>query len=116
MIWIWKGRGWLVVIIALLSLTVSMPCADVFVTMTNYDNETGIQIGIALIYAGVFIRTFFLFFPVKKPRHYIDVETGQDVFVPHVDTMYYLDVKYWAYGFLVVGIIVFGIAFFTALI
>lgn len=66
MIWIWDGRGWLVIVLSLLSMSVSMPCADAFVTMANYTNEIAIQAGLMLIYAGVFIRTFFCFF---RQRH-----------------------------------------------
>lgn len=116
MIYIWNGRGWLAVIIFLMSLSVSMPCANIFVDMTLYKNETAIQIGIALIYAGAFIRTFFLLFPAKAPRHFIDVETGEEVFVRQKDSLYYLDVKYWAYGFIVFGLLTFTIAFFTAIL
>lgn len=113
---IWKGRGWLVLIIGLMSTMFSMPCANSFVRMTMYENETAIQIGIALLYAGVFIRTIFLFFPAKEPRHFIDADTGQDVYISPVDQLYYIDVKYWAYGFIGVGILVFVVAFVTALL
>lgn len=116
MIWIWKGRGWVIAILLLLAPAFSMPCADAFVTMANYSNETAIQIGLTLIYAGVFIRTFFLLFPAKAARHFIDSETGKDVFLTHVDSLYYLDVKYWAYGFLGIGIVMFVVSFSMALL
>lgn len=114
MLLIWKGRGFMVIILTVLSLAFSLPCASTFVTMTNYVNETAIQIGMVLLYAGVFIRTFFVFFPAKPPKHYIDTDTGKDVFVTNVDSLYYLDVKYWAYGFMIIGVLLFGISFGTA--
>ncbi|MFV0552438.1 MAG: hypothetical protein ACK5L6_11055 [Anaerorhabdus sp.] len=112
MIFIYKGRGLLVILITAISLIVSKPCADVFVTMKNYVNETGILIGMLLIYSGVFTRTFFLIFPAKQPQHYVAIETGKDIYVKHVDSLYGLDVKYWAYIFIVIGIIVFTISVF----
>lgn len=59
---------------------------------------------------------FFVLFPAKRNRHFIDVETGKDVFVTNKDSMYYIDVKYWAYGFLIIGLIVFAVAMVTAFI
>lgn len=116
MLLIWKGRGWLVPVLALLALTVSLPCAENFVMMTNYQNETLIQIGISLVYIGVFVRTFFLLFPAKPPRHFVDAETGEAVFLKQVDSLYYLDVKYWAYGLLGIGLALFLASFISALL
>ena len=103
---IWSGFGFLVPVVAFLTLLVTEFSVEKITKNKNYYQENSWCILLGLVIAGAICFLISKYFDSKRVNKvYIDKETGDEIILKNKHTFIFVDIKYWPIVLPLLGLI-----------
>jgi cytochrome b561 len=102
---IWRGWGFLVAVIVLVALIAMELVASALQGEGAYQEETALWAGIGLLLAGAVIYPLGRRLNGGEGRLMVDKQTGQEVLIKPIHSLFFIRMEYWGLAALAGGVI-----------
>ena len=104
---IWKGKGFLVAVVAFLMLLLTEFSVEALFKDGTYYQRHGWPKLVGFFIAGCIVLPIGKYLNRKEGKVLIEKDTGKEVVLKAKHSLYFIDVEYWSYILFALGVIFF---------
>ncbi len=92
---IWKGWGFLVVVIVFSTSLVAEFISESITNDENYYQENSFPLSLALLTAGIINDLLGKWLNTRKTKVFIEKDTGKEIVIKNTHSLFFITMEYW---------------------